>query len=248
MSERKMIEWCDFVRGVADPDTADRLRDRLVDGSATEQNIVETLRHVAAVGLSDSETPVPPSAVRIAKAIASTPRADAAPQVRRVSCLLAFDSLLEAAPAGTRSLQQAHRELTFKARGYSVDVRLEHELEPPNAGLQSIPPGRQVVVGQLLRHSAEEPTGSRTSGDAGRAAEGQDPRDEELRPVIRAPVFVFSGESMIGKAVTGDHGEFQVEGLPRDSLDLCLMAGEDFLELPLVAEPSSSATSEEGAP
>ena len=245
MSERKMIQWCDFVRGVADPESAERLRDRLAGGSASTRGKVEALRHVATVGQSDSESPVPPSGVRIAKAIAGTPRADAAPQVRRVPCLLAFDNLLEAAPAGTRSLQQGHRELTFEAQGYSVDMRLEQEIETPSAGLQSAPPGRQVVVGQLLRLGTEEAPAS--GAPEGHTAVGHGQRDNVLRPVTRAPVFVFSGDRMIGKSVTGHHGEFQVEGLPRDSLDLCLMAGEDFLELPLAAESSLTVTSEEDA-
>ncbi len=237
-----MTEWSDFVRGVADPDMADQMRDHLDAGSTRSRRTVEALRRVAAVGRADGESPVPPGAVRIAKAIGSTVRADAEPKVRRVPCMLVFDSLLEPAAAGARGAQESHRELTFEAQGYSIDLRLEHE--PSFAGASysgtpqaprglGAPSARQVVVGQLLKLGDKE-------------------------PVARAPVFMFSGERLIGKAVTGRYGEFQVEGsprgLPRKGADagsaeesLCILAGEDYLEMPLVTEPGSASNSEENA-
>lgn len=218
MSEHKPGQWADFVRGVADPETADHMRKDLESGSESARRTVEALRRVAAVGRSDSDHPVPPDAVRIAKAAFSTPRAGAAPEVRRVPCALIFDSLLAPAAAGARGAQQSHRELTFEAQGYSVDLRLEHEIESPAEGT----PPSMVVVGQLLEARGDAP-----------------------QPVARAPVFMFSGERLIGKAVTGRLGEFQVEGfqnLPSGALgseasgdSLCILAGEDYLEMPLGA-------------
>ncbi len=234
MSEFNITQWCDFVRGVGDPEKAEQMRDHLEAGSTAARSIVEAMRSGADVGRSDSESPVPLDAVRIAKAIGGTSRANAAPTVRRIPCLLAFDSLLEAAPAGSRNLQQSHRELTFTARGYSVDLRLEQEIEPPN----------MVMVGQLLRQRDEYASAAR---EIRPSREGHTDRDNAPQPVSRAPVLVYSGERLIGKAVTGIHGEFQVEGLPRESLDLCVVAGEDFLELPLATEPGLGDKSQEDA-
>ncbi len=233
MSEFNIGQWSDLVRGVADPEMADQMQEHLQE-SASARGTVAALRRVAAVGRSDHDSPVPAGAVRIAKAIGSTSRAGAVPKVRRIPFMVTFDSLLEAAPAGSRGAQQSHRELTFEAQGYSIDLRLEHETAPSSEGFLGTLPARQVVVGQLLKRDGDDhPT---------------DPCGDGARPVSRAPVFVFSGEHLIGKAVTGNHGEFQVEGLPRESLDLCLVAGEDYLEMPLAAKASFTDDGEENAP
>ena len=239
MTEFDITQWSDFVRGIAEPATAEQMQNHLDAGPSPASRTVEALRRVAAVGRSDSDRPIPSSAVRIAKAIGSTARADAAPRIRRVSCLVTFDSLLEPAAAGSRGVQEAHRELTLEAQGYSIDLRLEHEIETPT----------MVVVGQLLKTDGEDdPTD--------RSRRQQDQADAVPRPVARAPVFMFSGEHLIGKAVTGHHGEFQIEGSPRRgtsgpppkaSLDLCLLAGEDYLEMPLTPEPGTTVRYEEDA-
>lgn len=226
MTDFDSTQWADFVRGVADPQQQDKMQDQLAAGSAPRR-MVEMLRRVAAVGRRDAENPVPASAVRIAKAIGTTARTMTRPEVRRVPCWLAFDSLLEPIAAGARGFQEAHRELTFEANGYSIDLRLEHELQPQGEG-PAAAAARRVVVGQLLKLDRFEVLA-----------------DNLPAPVSRAPVFMFSGERLVGKALTGRHGEFQVEGPPRTSLDLCILAGEDYLEMPLSHGPVGQSEEEE---
>ena len=210
MTKFDITEWSDFARGAVDPEDEALMREHLATASPATRRTVEILCRVAEVGRSDHEDPVPEHAVRIAKAIASVPRRQAAPDRaslwRRLRCAVTFDSLLEPAPAGTRNLEGAVREVVFEADSYRVDLRLEHELEPRST----------VVVGQI------------TSGGA-------------ARPMSRLPVFVFSGKDEIGQTLTSEYGEFQFEALPREPLELCVVAGEDFLEIPLDVEPGPVA-------
>jgi len=216
MSEFDITEWCDFVRGVVDPETERRMRQRLAVKPSPDLETVAALRRVTAVGRSEADHPVPEGAVRIAKAIGSLQRpvADRGESIlRRLPFTVIFDSLSQGAGAGARSLQDhslqdrglqdRHRQITFEAESYSVDVQVEHELEPPAT----------VVVGQVTR------------------------REEAGEPVSRLPILLTSGKRIVGRAVTGSFGEFQAEGLPREDLSLCLLVGQDeCLELPLAAE------------
>ncbi len=210
MTRFDITEWSDFIRGTADPDKAERMREHLASASPATRRTVDALRRVTEVGRSDHASPVPEHAVRIAKAIASVPRredaaADSGSRWRRLRLTLAFDSLAQPAPAGTRNPEGSHREVVLEAESYRVDLRLEHELEPRGT----------TAVGQI------------THGDAS-------------HPISLVPVLVFSGPDEIGRTLTSRYGEFQFEALPHKTLDLCVVAGEDFLEIPIEMEPGSA--------
>ncbi len=243
MTEFDITQWTDFVRGVVDPETEASMREHLASSPGRTRSMVAALRRVAAVGRSDGESPVPIGALRIAKALAGTVRGAAVPRIRRLPLATVFDCWLAPAPAGARSLGECHRQLTLEAQGYSIDLRLEPESGPPGEGFLGAPPARRVVVGQLLRRGADG--AGRADVAAGDLPRGAVAAPVEARPVFRAPVFAFEGERLIAKAVTSSHGEFQLEGLPTTALDLCLLAGDDFLELPLPAEPGAATGSEE---
>lgn len=210
MSEFDITEWSDFVRGVTDPGAEERMRYRL-KSDPKAQRVVAALSRVAALGRANNEDRVPEHAVRIAKSIAvGRLPADAKESsrgflergiLRRLQCAVAFDSLLQPSPAGTRDIDAPHRQVVFEAESYRIDVRLEHEVEPRST----------LAVGQVTS------------------------RHEEVMPLARVPVLVFSGEDEVAHAVTSRFGEFQFEGLPRLPLELCLVIGEDFLEIPLVS-------------
>ncbi len=207
MAKFDITDWSDFVRGVATPEDEETMRQLLAPtarDAVTTTELAESLSRVAAVGRSDIKDPVPPHAVRIAKAIATTRQA-VAQQARRSSllkrlrCAVTFDSLLQPAPAGTRDLDRSHRTMVFEANSYRVDLRLEQELEPRSA----------VAVGQVTQSDADK------------------------GPLPRVPVLIFAGQDEVDRTVTSRFGEFHFEGLPRRRLDLCLVIGEDFVELPL---------------
>lgn len=202
-----LSQWCDFARGVIDPETAARMEEQLATGSDSARRTATALRRVAAVGREDHRNRVPEHALRLAKAIGSLRRhagGDRPSLLHRLPFRLAFDSWREPAPAGTRDLQTLHRQMVFEAGELSVEVRLERELDPPGT----------VVVGQVLR---------RTDGG--------------VEPLPRMPVVVLADERVAGRALSGRFGEFQAEGLPREPLRLCLLTAADrCLELPLDAE------------
>ncbi|MEM7351009.1 MAG: hypothetical protein AAF657_09405, partial [Acidobacteriota bacterium] len=56
---------------------------------------------------------------------------------------------------------------------------------------------------------------------------------DEAKTFEGVPILVFAGEREIDHGLTSPHGEFQFEGLPQDELELCMVVGEDFLEIPL---------------
>lgn len=209
MTRFDIIDWSDFVRGTADPELAEEMREHLAAAGPSTRRMVEVLRRVTAVGLADRDNPVPAHSIRLVKALASVPRRESAAPAegsgwRRLRLSLSFDSLAQPAPAGTRNLEDSHREVIFEAEAYRVDLRLEHEVEPRST----------TAVGQI------------THGDGS-------------RPMSRVPVLVFAGGDEIGRTLTSRYGEFQFEALPRKSLDLCVVAGDDFLEIPLEAEPGT---------
>lgn len=214
MADFDITEWSDFVRGLVDPETAERMRAHLDSAPAATRRRVDALRRIAALGRADEENAAPNYAVRIAKALASvqrpassaadSPKPAAAPQspvasLRRLRLTITFDSQLEPAPAGRRNLVSSHRQIVLETEGYRVDLQLEHEVEPQGT----------VAVGQVMNTR------------------------EAATSFPRVPVLVFSGQHEIDRTITSRFGEFQFEGLPRKDLELCLIVGEDFLEIPL---------------
>jgi hypothetical protein len=214
MTTFDVTDWCDFVRGVAAPETERDMRERLAAGDAGARGTVDFLARVMAVARIDQETQVPEHAVRSAQAIAAVTRAaatkDCSPPAVEGSgeatlwhflpAAIAFDSFLEPA-VGTRDLFPAFRQLSFQAEGFTVDVRLEADAGPR---------GTAVVVGQVLATGAE------------------------VRPVVRVPVLFTAGGKIVGRSVTSRFGEFQAEELPRERLELYVLVGpETCVAVPL---------------
>lgn len=203
-------QWCDFVRGVADPDVEQTMREQLAADSpgARSRRHVELLGLVVATARRDQELEIPEYAVRGAKAIGSLRRPHQLPSlaesiIRHIPFSVTFDSLLQPAPVGTRDIHSANRQLSFDAEDYSVDVLLAHETDPPST----------VVVGQLLC------------------------RNGGVRPVPEVPVFIVSEGQIVGRSLTGKFGEFHADGLPTEAMKLCLLVSEaERIELPLDKE------------
>jgi hypothetical protein len=213
MTDPDITVWCDFVRGILDPETEARMQELFVSRSRSP---AAALRRVAAVGRWDAEHPVPDAAVRVAKAAGSLQRRGsteaarplAASILKRLPFKVVADSLHQAAGAGARDVQSYYRHIVFEAEGYSVDVRLEHEREPAGT----------VVLGQLMRHGGE------------------------VGPVNEVPILLVARDKIVGRGLTGEFGEFHAEGLPIEPMDLCLLVGsEQCLELPLEPEAAPIA-------
>lgn len=148
MKTNDMIRWCDYARGLV-ARTSARKMERELAQDATAYRLVNVFKRVARVGEADTCQRIPPHALRVARAAGSIHRVEEASAglgCRAFSVL--FDSLTDAAVAGTRELHPTHRQFLYQAEPYTVELRMEKESSPRH----------QLVIGQLLRHEeATEP-------------------------------------------------------------------------------------------
>ncbi len=219
MSKFDITDWSDFVRGVASPGVEGRMRSQLNTDPRARQ-IVEALGRVAALGKVDHEERAPEHAIRIAKAIAAGRRPAAAREAPQQGSLRAAATFL----------RRLRCTLAFDSR-----------LQPAAAGTREIDTAHRQVVFEAddyrIDVRLEEEIEPRSTLAVGQVRS----RGEQAEPLARVPVLVFAGKDEVAHALTSRFGEFQFEGLPRRPLELCLVIGEDFLEVPL--EPRA----EEGA-
>lgn len=149
MKRYEITRWCDFVRGLVEPQEAAAMR-RSLEGPRPPREAA-AMRRVVEVARSDRELDVPQHAIRGAKAIGSLQRrpaaaGGAAPAFwRRLSFEVVFDSQLHPAAEGTRELQAWDRQVIYRSDDYTVDVRLEYETDGT------------VLVGEILRDSRPLP-------------------------------------------------------------------------------------------
>ncbi len=200
-----ITEWSDYVRGVLDPETEELMREHLASESMPALNMVAALRRVAAVGRGDAEHPVPEHAVRVAKAIGS---------IRRPSDSVARATSILRRLAFVITSDNLHQAARAGARDMQSSHRhLVFESDGYNVDVRweyEVEPHGTVVVGQILS------------------------RDGDTLPVCDVPILLVSGERLVGRTLTGEFGEFQTDGLPREPMTLFLLVGqEECLELPL---------------
>ena len=218
MTELDITDWSDFVRGVGDPEIRERMREHLDAASEETLRTVQALRRVAAVGRSDHDDPVPEHAVRIAKAIGS---------VRRTP---------EEPATGTGKARWIEAS---SLRRLCLSMVFDSLPKPAPAGTRTLNGGHRHLVFEAERYRIDvrlehelEPSSTVAVGQVSSC-------DGDPQPFARVPVLAFSGQDEVGRTVTSRFGEFQFEGLPRESLELCLVIGEDFLEIPLGLELST---------
>lgn len=203
-----IIHYCDFVRGVADSGTEQEIRDHLDSGALHAWRQIELLGLVASVGRNDLAMAIPGYAVRGAKAIGSLRRQHQVPTL--------MDTILRYLPFSI-TFDSQHQPAPVGTRDIqSANRQLIFKAEDFTVDVQiehEADPPSTVVVGQLL------------------CCRGA------TQPVPEVPVFVVSGDRIVGQSLTGRFGEFQAEGLPREALNLCLVVAEkECLKLPLGTE------------
>lgn len=147
--------WCDYARGAVEPGEMAQMDAALASSEAARRS-VELFTRVDSFARSEREAEIPEYAVRVAKAVADLGRPSSWEEemrpARPPSSLLSFlpfkvtfDSRA-AAQAGTRDFSSSdHRITSYRAREFSVHVKLEQETSPHS----------QVMVGQLLHHGPE---------------------------------------------------------------------------------------------
>lgn len=219
-----MAQWSDFVRGLVDPDTEERMRRVLVSSHEARESVA-ALELVVQLAAAEKASTPPEWAVRCAKALGILNRrhGDEVNSTwvnsirKRIAMSLTFDSLTSPALAGTRDAQGDDRQLVFEVDDYRVDLRLEPETDFQHS----------VLVGQVVRLSGG------------------------VSPVAEVPVLALrrdrSGprDQVVVSTHTSRFGEFQAMGLPACQLDLLLRLDDDkYLELALPASSREGQTAE----
>ncbi len=148
MSKPDLAEWCDYVRGVGDPQRKERLSELLASGPAAARDTIAAFSQVLATARADQLQEPPAYALRCAYSLSST-----RPSGRRESGFtdrafqVVFDSLRDALPAGSRRLHSAHRQLVIESAEIQLDLKIERETDP----------GQTVVVGQVIDRQDGDP-------------------------------------------------------------------------------------------
>jgi hypothetical protein len=141
-------EWIDFVNERITSPQRTEMQHHLEEGCprcAKTQAMWQRVRRAAA---SEAGFQPPAGALRMVKAaFAASGRAESRLAGRRRGALeLLFDSLLQPALAGARSVQVGTRQVLYRAEPYQIDVQIE-----------AMPSGtRLMVTGQILDVSRTE--------------------------------------------------------------------------------------------
>ncbi len=136
--------WTDYVRGLGGASRRSAMSEHIAAGCRRCGELVESLKSVVADAAGEHE---PPNwAVRSVKVMFALHRPRST--VRRRRAQLTFDSLLAAAPVGTRSDGCTSRHLVYNAQDFVLDLRMDY----------SQTSREMLVVGQVVqRHGIPVP-------------------------------------------------------------------------------------------
>jgi hypothetical protein len=133
-----MQEWVDFVRGVVSEEQSSAMQKHLDKGCSDCHKLLETWKHVLECADRETSYQPPEAYVRMAKAQFALSRPNQA-RSREVSYAdLVFDSFAQPVTPGIRSNLTRARQLVFQKGSYSIDMRIEPQVD------------RLAIVGQVL--------------------------------------------------------------------------------------------------
>ncbi len=120
-------EWSDFARGLGDEASRQAMTDHLASGCARCDAALSAVQRVVTLAQNELDWQPPVHAVRSVKAFFALNLPERAPKLKSLALQLAFDSFMEPAPAGIRSLDTTSRHLVYYAQNYALDLRLDYE-------------------------------------------------------------------------------------------------------------------------
>jgi hypothetical protein len=129
MNHFDIADWTDYARDLIQDDKRSEMEDHLASGCARCGRTLSALERVVTLARTDLQQPLPEHAMRAVKALSAIHLPERAPRLLSLALQLAFDSFLEPAPAGTRSLEISSRHLVYYAQNYALDLRLEYEAD-----------------------------------------------------------------------------------------------------------------------
>jgi hypothetical protein len=133
-------EWIDFVNHVLKGNQQEAMQKHLATGCKRCMETYRLWQKVGKTAAAEASYQPPASAVRLAKAAFVTAGMAQPQKESRGVIEVLFDSFLEPAVAGARSIVVGTRQMLYRADPYQIDVQIE-----PKPGSN-----RMVVTGQLL--------------------------------------------------------------------------------------------------
>jgi hypothetical protein len=133
-------EWVDFVNHVITSNQREAMHKHLATGCKSCKETVSLWQRVSKTAAADASYQPSAETVRLAKAAFATTGV-ARPQKKSQSPIeVLFDSFLQPAVAGARSIVIGTRQMLYRADPYQIDIQIE-----PQPGSN-----RLVITGQLL--------------------------------------------------------------------------------------------------
>src|ERR1700675_2321093 len=133
-------EWIDFVNHVAKGNQQEAMQKHLATGCKRCRETVSLWQKVSKTAAAEASYQPPAGTVRLAKAAFATAGMAQPQKESRGVIEVLFDSFLQPAVAGARSVVIGTRQMLYRADPYQIDIQIE-----PKPGSN-----RLVITGQLL--------------------------------------------------------------------------------------------------
>jgi hypothetical protein len=133
-------EWVDFVNKVIESNQRDAMQKHLATGCKRCSETVSLWQKVSKSAAAEVSYQPPADTVRLAKAAFATAGMAQAQEGSRGPIEVLFDSFLQPAVAGSRSVVIGTRQMLYRADPYQIDIQIEPKLGS----------NRLVITGQLL--------------------------------------------------------------------------------------------------
>jgi hypothetical protein len=133
-------EWVDFVNQVIASSEREAMQKHLATGCKRCTETVSLWQKVSKSAAAEATYQPPADTVRLAKAAFATAGMSQAQEGPRGLIEILFDSFLQPAVAGSRSVVIGTRQMLYRADPYQIDIQIE-----PKPGSN-----RLVITGQLL--------------------------------------------------------------------------------------------------
>jgi hypothetical protein len=148
MKHYNAVQWLQFLRAQIDSAARAAMRSHLDSPCRKCSSTLELLRKVESAAQADSRMQVPENAVRMARAIFALHQPERVQVSSRILARMVFDSFRQPAAVGVRSGRQLARQTLYEAGDYTIDLRLEPDVDPTQV----------VMVGQIAnRLHPDEP-------------------------------------------------------------------------------------------
>ena len=133
-------EWVDFVNHTVTAGQQKVMQNHLATGCKRCKETVSLWQKVGKTAAAEANYQPPAGSVRLAKAAYLTTRLNTPTEESHSLVEVLFDSFLQPAVAGSRSIVIGTRQMLYRADPYQIDIQIE-----PKPGTN-----RLVITGQLL--------------------------------------------------------------------------------------------------